>query len=190
MKRVCCIVTMVLLLCGFNLAQAADNLKIGCVDLQRVIETSDIGKKLKNDIQQEIEKAKQKLTEKDQELKKLREMLDRQSFAMNEDVKQEKLKEFQTKARELERLTTDSEDDLKQRFTVKQQKLIQDVMDVVKQYGKEKGYSIILEKGLTVIYAIDSFDVTDEVIKIFNEKFALKAPTEKPQPKEKEKEKK
>jgi len=190
MKRVCCIVTMVLLLCGFNLAQAADNLKIGCVDLQRVIETSDIGKKLKVEIQQEIEKAKQKLTEKDQELKKLREMLDRQSFAMNEDVKQEKLKEFQTKARELERLTTDSEDDLKQRFTVKQQRLIQDVMDVVKQYGKEKGYSIILEKGLTVIYAIDSFDVTDEVVQVFNEKFAPKAPAEKPQPKEKEKEKK
>ena len=189
MKRVCCIVTMVLLLCGFNLAQAADNLKIGCVDLQRVIETSDIGKKLKGEIQQEIERAKQKLTEKDQELKKLREMLDRQSFAMNEDVKQEKLKEFQTKARELDRLTTDSEDDLKQRFAVKQQKLIQDVMDVVKQYGKEKGYSIILEKSI-VFYAIDSFDVTDEVVQIFNEKFAPKAPAEKQQPKEKEKEKK
>jgi outer membrane protein len=188
MKRVCCVITAVLLLCGFSLARAEDNLKIGCVDLQRVIETSDIGKKLKNDIQQEIEKAKQRLIEKDQELKKLGEMLDRQSFAMNDDVKQNKIKEYQTKVKERERMAADAEDDIKQKYSGKQQKLIQDVMDVVKQYGKEKGYSIILEKGLVVIYAIDSFNVTDEVIQIFNEKFSPKAPAEKPQPREKEKE--
>jgi outer membrane protein len=187
MKKVYFIVAVVVVFCGFSLARAADNLKIGCVDLQRALETSETGKKLKGEIQQEIDRAKQKLMEKDQELKKLGEMLDRQSFAMNDDVKQEKLKEYQGKVKERDRLASDSEDDIKQKYTGRQQKLIQDAMDVVRQYGKENGYSMIIEKGITVIYAIDSLDVTDEVIKAFNDKFAPKAPAEKAPVKEKEK---
>jgi outer membrane protein len=190
MKKVCFVVMMVLIFSGFSLALAVDGLKVGCVDLQRVVENCEIGKKLNGEIQQDVEKARQKLAEKDQELKKLRDVLDRQSLAMNEDVKQEKLKEYQTKARDLERMAKDSEDDLRQKYAEKKQKILQDIVEIIRQYGKDKVYSIILEKGLSVIYAVDSYDVTDEVIKAFNDKFAPKAPAEKPQqPKEKEKDK-
>jgi len=186
MKKVWCAVTMIAIFYGVNLAHAAENLKIGCVDLQKVLELSETGKKLKGEIQTEIDRAKQKLMEKDQELKKLGEMLDRQSFAMNEDVKQEKLREYQSKVKERDRLATDTEDEIKQKYAGRQQKFIQDVIDVVKQYSKDNGYSLVIEKGLTVIYTIDSLDFTDEVIKAFNNKFAPKTPAEKPQPKEKQ----
>jgi outer membrane protein len=187
MKRACSILTtvLILILFNFNLAFALDNLKIVCVDLQKAVETCEIGKKLNSEIQQEIEKARLKLSEKDQELKKLRDILDRQSLAMNEDVKQEKLKEYQSKGRELERMAKDSEDDLRQKYAEKKQKILQDFVDIIRQYGKDKGYSLVLEKGLTVIYAIDSLDITDEVIKAFDEKFTLKGP-EKQQTKEKQ----
>lgn len=186
MKKVWFALMMVFIFSGFSLAHATDNLRIACVDIQKAMENSEIGKKLKNEIQQEYDKAKQKLSERDQELKKLGDLLDKQKLAMNEDVKQEKLKEYQTKTRELERLAKDSEDDLRQKFSDKQQKLLQDFVDIIVQYGKEKGYSMILVKGLpTVLYSVDSLDITDEVIKVFDEKFSPKGP-EKQQPKEKQ----
>ena len=181
MKRIVFLLTVAGIIMGFGFARAAD-FKPACVDLERAMGTCDIGKKLNNEIQQDIEKAKQKLTGMDQDLKKLREVLDRQSLAMNEDVKQEKLKEYQTKARDLERLAKDSEEDLRQKYAERRQKLLQDFVDVIKEYGKERGYSMIIEKG-PIIYAVDSMDITDEVIRAFDEKFSPKA-AEKPQPKE------
>jgi outer membrane protein len=51
--------------------------------------------------------------------------------------------------------------------------LVKDVKKFIKEYGKEKGYNYIYGTGdaATVLYAKEEYDITNEVIKLLNEKY-------------------
>ncbi|UPQ80480.1 OmpH family outer membrane protein [Flavobacterium azooxidireducens] len=51
--------------------------------------------------------------------------------------------------------------------------LVKDVKKFIKDYGKEKGYNYIYGTGdaATVLYAKDEYDITNDVIKLLNDKY-------------------
>ena len=55
--------------------------------------------------------------------------------------------------------------------------LVKSVKQFIKEYGKEKGYDYIYGTGdaATVLYAKDSYDLTKEITKALNDKYAAKA---------------
>lgn len=60
--------------------------------------------------------------------------------------------------------------------------LIKRTKDFIKQYGKEKGYDYIYGTGeaATILYAKDSYDITKEVTKLLNDKYASEGKKEEP----------
>lgn len=54
--------------------------------------------------------------------------------------------------------------------------VVKGVKDFIKEYGKEKGYDYILSTGevSTVLYSKDGQEITDEVVKLLNEKYKAK----------------
>ncbi|MDO4728720.1 MAG: OmpH family outer membrane protein [Bacteroidota bacterium] len=55
--------------------------------------------------------------------------------------------------------------------------LVKQIKDFIKEFGKEKGYSYILstsDVASTVLYAKDGQEITDELIKLLNEKYQNK----------------
>ena len=58
--------------------------------------------------------------------------------------------------------------------------LIKSVKQLIKDYGKEKGYDYIYGTGdaATVLYAKDSYDITKDIVKLINDKYAAKPKTE------------
>lgn len=59
--------------------------------------------------------------------------------------------------------------------------LVKNVKQFAKDYGKEKGYDYIYgtnEATNTILYAKDGQEITDEVIKLLNEKYSAKKPKE------------
>ena len=52
-------------------------------------------------------------------------------------------------------------------------KLIEDVKDYIKAYGKKQGYDYIYGTGdaATVLYAKDGYDITEEILKQLNDEF-------------------
>ena len=57
--------------------------------------------------------------------------------------------------------------------------LVKNVKTFIKDYGKEKGYDFIYGTGdaATVLYAKDQYDITQEMIKLLNDKYASAAKT-------------
>jgi len=51
--------------------------------------------------------------------------------------------------------------------------LVKDVKKFIKDYGKEKGYNYIYGTGdaATVLYAKEEYDITNDVIKLLNDKY-------------------
>ena len=51
--------------------------------------------------------------------------------------------------------------------------LVKSVKQFIKDYGKEKGYDYVYGTGeaVSILYAKDKYDITDEVVKKLNEKY-------------------
>ena len=58
--------------------------------------------------------------------------------------------------------------------------LVKSVKKLIKDYGKEKGYDYIYGTGdaATVLYAKDSYDITKDIVKMINDKYAAKPKTD------------
>lgn len=55
--------------------------------------------------------------------------------------------------------------------------LVKEIKDFIKEYGKSKGYDYILstaDGASTVLYSKEGQDITDEVLKLLNEKYKAK----------------
>lgn len=67
--------------------------------------------------------------------------------------------------------------ELQQESAVEMDSLISGVKKFIKQYGKEKGYAYIYGTGdaATVLYAQEKYDITKDIIKLLNDKYALSA---------------
>lgn len=63
---------------------------------------------------------------------------------------------------------------------VEMDSLVKQVKDFIKEFGKEKGYDYILstsDVAYTVLYAKEGQEITDELIKLLNEKYQQKLAT-------------
>ena len=69
---------------------------------------------------------------------------------------------------------------LQDEFGVKRDTIVSQMRNYIKEYGKKKGYDYIYGTGdaASVLYAKDSYDITDEMIKEFNGKYKGSAKTE------------
>ena len=77
--------------------------------------------------------------------------------------------------RDARRLQEDMEKELQRKEQQMVGRIGQEVVGVVERMGKERGFLMILEKrGASVIYGDPEADVTDEVIKLYDQEKAKK----------------
>ena len=143
--------------------------KIGVFDLQKVMVNSDAGKDIKKLLEQKRNFYTQQIKKREQKLKKMREDLEKKSMMMSEEAKQQKEQEYQKKLRDLKLYASDSENELKAIYRDKTQKLIHDILQIAKDYGKKNNFLFIIERQEAgIVYVSKSVDITDKILKAFN----------------------
>jgi len=148
----------------------AEPFKIAYVDMQKALNFCEAGKEAKKQMTAEVEKVQKILAGKQKELEKLKEELEKRGLVMSESVRREKEREYQTKLRDFQRLQTDYQDELRRKDRELTEKILRDLETVIKKIGEEGKYTIILEKNQpTILYISSSLDLTEEVIKRFDQ---------------------
>ena len=155
---------------------ALADIKLGYVDLQRALTEVGEGQQAKAKLKAEIEKKK---SEFETEQKKLREdgmLLDRQASAMSEEVRVEKMKQLQGRLMQI----SERGQKLQVEFVEKERselKKIFDKMDpIVAQIAQREGLAMVFEKTDSgLVYAPPSMDLTNELVRTYNEKYPTKA---------------
>jgi len=110
-----------------------------------------------------------------QELEKLKEELDKRGALMTADARKEKQEVFDRKRRDAARLVDDFQKELEKKEQGLLQKVLQDISGVIEQVGKQRNYYMIVEKrGASVIYATAEADVTDEIIRAYDQHAATR----------------
>jgi len=152
-------------------AWGAEPLKIAYVDIQKALNLSEAGKAAKKQITLEVERMRKTFAGKQKELEKLKEDLEKRGMVLSEAAREEKAREYQAKARDLQRMERDYPDELQRKDRELTESILRKLEVVVRKMGEEGKYTFILEKNQGgLIYAADALDLTDELIKTFDQK--------------------
>ncbi len=144
--------------------------RIGVVDMQAVITQSAKGQKARAQLQAETEAKQKDMNGREEEVRKLQADLERQKAVLSPAALREKEEGIQRRVREIRRLAEDGNRDLQKREAELVGEIQRDVLQVVTEYGKEKGYSLVLERSAGVWYVGERADVTKDIIDRFNAK--------------------
>lgn len=168
MKRL--IVALFLLLAIPFSAQAADGAKIGSVDIQKVLLTSEAGKVAKEQLGQRAGKYEAEKTSKESELKKLKGELESQGALLNESARSAKERDYQQRLKDYQRFLKDAQEDLQAKNDEFTGRLVDEIVRVAQEFGRKNGYTAIFVKSEAMLYLDPAADVTDQVLKAFNAK--------------------
>lgn len=146
----------------------AQNMKIGFVDAQKVLEGSKEGKRVKTNME-EFVKSRQKIIDlEEQELKQLEEDLVRQGALLSPEAKKVKQDDFQKKLMEYQKKATDLNKEVQGKKFDTLRDFNKKLEEAVKQIAEKEGYTFVLDRnaegGGSVIYAKETFDITSKVI--------------------------
>jgi len=158
----------------------AQNINIAYVDLQRIMLESDKGKEAKSTLTGEAERLRKLLDGKQEELQKMKDMIERQSATITPDARAGKEKEYQNKLKDYQRLANDYQTELQQKDGEFTQKILKDVEEVIKSIGDRDKYTLILEKSQAgILFASPLIDITNKVISQYNDFAKRKAAPKK-----------
>ncbi len=153
-------------------ASAAEAMaKIGYVDLRVALNDSEAGKKAKIELESLIKTKQAAIDDKGKAIEKLKADLEKQASVLSPDAKKSKEDEIERLMRDYQRLVQDSQNDVKKKESELTGSIIKDLRDVVEKIGHDEGYSLILEnvEGI-ILYSRKDLDITEKVVKIYNEK--------------------
>jgi outer membrane protein len=149
---------------------ALAEVKVAIVDTRRAVISSEGGKAAESTLSQLEDKKKKELEPRSGKCKKLQEDIEAQRFVLSDEAIQERMMEFQSCQRDLERDFQAAKDEL----AVQNRKLLAPLMkkleEAVKEIGKDKGFDLVLERSNSgILFSTDSLDITDLVIKKLND---------------------
>lgn len=147
--------------------------RIGFVDVEKVMVRSAAGLAAREQLEKEKASMQKEVDAKKAEIEKLREEIEKKAMLLSPDVKKEKEETLQRKVRDLRRLAEDYEKELAKKDQTLTKQIVEELAGVIRRYGKEKGYLLILEKrNAGVIYGDEGADLTEEVLKAYDQERA------------------
>src|SRR5262245_54654856 len=158
---------------GLAGASVAASTRIGYLDGHKVLVRSAAGMAIREQLEREQAAIQKDIDTRKVEIDKLRDELEKKGLVLSGDARREKEELLQRKVRDMRRLAEDSDKEIRRKEQQLRAKLGNELTTLVERYGKEKGYLIILERtGGAVLYGDPEADVTDEIIKLFDEQKA------------------
>lgn len=147
---------------------AAQALKIGFVDIQEALEECDAGKKAKEELQSMVEKKQVEIDKLSADIEGLQKALEEQVM-LSAEKKKEKGNIINEKMEIYQKLALSAKKEISKKEAELTEPLIKKIRDIIDKIGKEKGYSLILEKSYSsVLYGSEEIELTDLIIKELN----------------------
>ncbi len=157
------ILFLLVLLTTFALQDGfAKDLKIGVVDIAKVLEKSTQADVARKKLQDEFSPREAKLVAEQKKIRKLEEQLVRDGAIMSESERSKLERKMLSLKREAKRNQDEFREDLNFKRTEILEGLQRKLIATIQKYAKEKGYDVLFAEG--VIYASDRVNITDEIL--------------------------
>lgn len=151
------------LLAVFTLPAAAQDLKVGVVNVPLLMDRAPQTKAAMEDLQEEFAPRQREFAAKAKELEDLTAKIQKDAAVMGETERQNAEKDLRDLRREVSRLQTEFQEDLNLRQNEELGSLQRTLLVEVQNYAQQQGYDLVVGDG--VLYASDAVNITDEVLR-------------------------
>jgi len=168
---------IIFVLIVFNLSlikyvYAQNTLKIGVIDVKKVINNSKYGQEVMNQLQLKYNELSEKIQKKAKELQELKNEIEKKSSLWSQEVKEKKQLEYQKKLRELKGMQEDAQYEMKEYEKKMLDPVFKELEKVIKEFVQKEKYDLILEKNQPGIYYVSpEIDLTSKIIELFNKHY-------------------
>jgi outer membrane protein len=181
-----------------GVAQA--DLKLGYVDLQRALQEVSEGRDAKAKLKTEVDKGKAELEAEQRKLRDDKLVLDKQGSMMSDEVRTQKMTEWQQRLVAASQKAEKKQGELADRERAEMRKIFDKMDPIISAIAQRDGLAMVFEKTDSgLVYAPSSMDLTTELVRTYNDRFPVKgmkplppqaptAPALSPAPAAKEKE--
>ena len=159
---------LVLLLLPVPGQAQSEPMKIGVFDPEILWKQTEVGKKYNQDLSAARDRLQSQIDRKQEDVEALKARLRQQQTSLNEDKIQEMKKDIISKQTELDRLNEDATKEMKYQLGEVQSRFQEMLVKSLEAFGKEKAYTLLLNKGV-IDYNSPGIDVSQDLIVKFNE---------------------
>ena len=149
---------MLMLLAGVSHAE----LKIGYVNMQKVLEKAPQSAKAKSRLETEFSPREKALNSQVKEIKTLEDKMSKDSAVMSDEERRKLEKDVLEKKRDATRAQQEMSEDFNMRRNEELGNIQKRVYEAVRALAKEESFDLLLADG--VMYANDQIDVTNRVL--------------------------
>lgn len=165
--RLLCFVLLGLFLLP-SLAQAQD-IKVGVVDLQKIMEKSEPGQKAIEELQSEFKEKKSELDSRKAAIDQMRGELQKQSMVLSQEAQEEKAAEYRQKVNEFQKLYQKHQRRMQQQEEELREPIIEMLVEIIREYGRNNNYTLLMDKNNSgVIFNDQAIEITDAILSEFN----------------------
>lgn len=165
----CLIVAVVVLsVAGFgSSALAVENkpLTIATINIPEVLSSSKAGQDARKIMEDEVQKLQASINKDQEAMEELRLEIDKKSTVWSVEAVQEKEREYQRKTRELQISKEDAQFKVQQLEKKLMEPIAKDLQAVIDTVGRKRGYSMILDSRMGLLFVDDALDISDEIRK-------------------------
>lgn len=147
-------------------AYAADGMKIGYVNIQRIFRDAPAAVKAAKKIEAEFSKRDQEMQRISKQLQSMQDSLEKNAVTMADSERRMKEKELNELSRDFQRKQREFREDLNLRQNEENAAIIEKADKAVKQLAESEKYDLILQD---VVYRNPKLDITDKIIKALSE---------------------
>ncbi|MCD6570782.1 MAG: OmpH family outer membrane protein [Deltaproteobacteria bacterium] len=175
MRRCIKVFIGVFIIFSFAGLASAQELKIVYIDAPRILNESLAGKDAISKLEKFRGEKQIQIEEKEEALRKMGEEMSAKSLTMSQEAKDEKQMEYQKNVKEFNRFVKDAQEELKEKYDLLLRPVRGDLDEIIDNYGKEHNIDLILNiRQVGAVYASDRIDITDEILKIYDELYKSK----------------
>jgi outer membrane protein len=154
---------------------ARADLKLGYVDLQRALQEVSEGRDAKARLKTELDKGKTELEAEQRKLRDDKLVLDKQGSMMSEEVRTQKMTEWQQRLVAAGQKAEKKQGELADRERAEMRKIFDKMDPIIAAIAQRDGLSMVFEKTDSgLVYAPSSMDLTAELVRTYNDKFPVK----------------
>lgn len=166
------LVLMLLIFTSSNIFAAE---KIGFINLRAIMQNSNNGKKAKDEFKKLFDKKTENIKAAESELKKMKDDLDKKAAVLTQAAFKEKEIVYQKKLRDYQLLVDDTNKELKVKDEEIANKLIPDIMKIVRTIAEREKYTLVIEvSSMPIPYYAKENEITQKVIDEYNKQMPAK----------------
>ncbi|MCK4840134.1 MAG: OmpH family outer membrane protein [Desulfobulbaceae bacterium] len=142
---------------------SSDTGKIATMNLQKVLAISKAGQTVKSAVTKKFDAYQEKLQQQEKSLIALKGEIEKKSSAWSEAVKTKKEREFKRRVTDLEEESQYAANDMKEFEQEQVGPILKALEEIIVKYGKEKGYSLILDTSKGILYQDEAIDISGDL---------------------------